>query len=453
MSMNLPTVAEPAVFEAIDTARSLQEKIETKKARVGILGLGYVGLPLACAYAESGFVTTGFEMDESKIKTLSSGRSYIPDVESRIVQALWDQGKLRATSRFDELAEQDAVIICVPTPLRKTKEPDVSYIVSATQQIKKRIRPGQIVVLESTTYPGTTREILLSALSSPDFQVGRDFFLAFSPERVDPSNERYKIHNTPKVVGGVTGSCLKLAQALYGKIVGQVVPVSSVEVAEMTKLLENTFRAVNIGLVNEMAMMSERLGISIWEVIDAAKSKPFGFMPFYPGPGIGGHCIPLDPHYLAWRVKSLNFEPRFIELADAINSHMPEFVVNKMADILNHVGGKALSRSTILIIGTAYKKNTGDARESPAFSIIDSLVRQKKASVMYHDPFVPAMKFDFGTLNSVPLDEGTLRGADLVVIVTDHSSIDYDKVRKHAQAIFDTRNTLSAVAQPNLFHL
>src|SRR5579883_2281269 len=323
----MPKKPAPAAEKASSAFEALKAKIETRQANVGIIGLGYVGLPLACAFAKAGYATTGFELDEKKVASLDQGRSYIPDVADALTAELSKKGLLKATSDFAGLAKMDAIIICVPTPLRKTKDPDVSYIVSATQQIKKTIRAGQLVILESTTYPGTTREILLGALSSANFQVGRDFFLGFSPERVDPGNAQYGIHNTPKVVGGLTPQCLELAGALYGKIVERVFPVSSVETAEMAKLLENTFRAVNIGLANEMALICEKLGVSIWEVIEAAKTKPFGFMPFYPGPGIGGHCIPLDPQYLAWKVKSFNLEPRFIELADAINSHMPDFVI------------------------------------------------------------------------------------------------------------------------------
>jgi UDP-N-acetyl-D-glucosamine dehydrogenase len=445
-------ILDSTSVKTIDIFESFKKRMETKQLRIGIIGLGYVGLPLACAYAYKGFTTTGFEIDGVKIKILQAGRSYIPDVSELWVQESTGSGRLQVTMDFEQLTDQDVIIICVPTPLRKTKEPDISHIILAAQQIKKRIRPGQLVILESTTYPGTTREILLSTLSSPDFQVGKDFFLAFSPERVDPGNSHYHIGNTPKVVGGITPACLELAQALYSNIVNHVVPVSSVEVAEMTKLLENTFRAVNIGLVNEMVMMCERLGINIWEVIEAAKTKPFGFMPFYPGPGIGGHCIPLDPHYLAWKIKTFDFEPRFIELAAAINARMPDFVVEKIGDILNRAG-KALSQANVLALGVTYKKNTSDVRESPVLSIIEKLVSGKGTRVTYHDPYCPTLSLSFGQMESIPLDAETIFNADICVVLTDHANVNYPLILDKAKTILDTRNVFKGLRNPNLFYL
>ncbi|HAM35748.1 MAG TPA: UDP-N-acetyl-D-glucosamine dehydrogenase [Elusimicrobia bacterium] len=431
---------------------ALRRKIQGSTAKVGVVGLGYVGLPLACALAEQGYGVTGFEVDAEKAQRIRDGLSYIGDVRDEDLRRALAGQRLKATTDFALLGEQDAVIICVPTPLRKSKDPDISYIVAATRQIEQTLRPGQLVVLESTTYPGTTRDILLPAFSRKGFRVGWEFFLGFSPERVDPGNKKYKIHNTPKVVGGATPRCLELCALLYGKVARQVFRVSSLEVAEMTKLLENTFRAVNIAMVNEMAMMCGRLGIDICEVVEAAKSKPFGYMPFYPGPGIGGHCIPLDPHYLAWKMRTLNFEPRFIELAGAINSRMPEYVVERAEDILNLRQGKALSRARILVLGVSYKKDVPDMRESPAVEVIEHL-RHKKAEVSYHDPHLPALQIRGRELRSVALDAKSLSAADLALVVTDHSAVDYDLVARQARLVLDTRNVFGGRANGNIFRL
>lgn len=430
----------------------LKDKIQTRQARVAVLGLGYVGLPLACAFAKRGYPTTGFEVDPDKVSHLIKGESYIGDIPSERIRDLASSGKLSATTDFSRLHDQDAIIICVPTPLRKSKDPDVSYIVAAVDQIKKHIHAGQLVILESTTYPGTTRELLLPELSRNGLEVGRDFFLAFSPERIDPGNKTFTVENTPKVVGGVTELCRELSGMLYAQAVEKVHEVSSVEAAEMTKLMENTFRSVNIALANEMAMMCNKLGIRVSEVIEAAKTKPFGFMPFYPGPGIGGHCIPLDPHYLAWKMRTLDFEPRFIELAGVINSRMPEFVVEMASDLLNLEAGKALSQCLVLVLGVAYKKDVADMRESPALSILEQLML-RKARVIYHDPHVPLLQLSDKMLRSEPLEPGTLAGADLTLIVTDHAAIDYAKVLEHSRLILDTRNVLKKTRDPKVFGL
>lgn len=442
----------PKTLEKREHFSEVMKKIESRQARVGIMGMGYVGLPLSCAFANRGYPTTGFEVDAKKVEFVNKGVSYIDDITRSELRQVTGSGFLKATCDFSELARQDAVIICVPTPLRKSKDPDISYILSAMQQIKKYFKPGQLVILESTTYPGTTREHLLPALSESGFEVGREFFLAFSPERVDPGNREYQIHNTPKVVGGATAQCAELAAALYGKVVECVFPVSSLEAAEMTKILENTFRAVNIGMINEMAIMCNYLGISVTEVVEAAKTKPFGYMPFYPGPGIGGHCIPLDPHYLAWKMRTLNIEPRFIELAGAINSKMPEYVVERAGNILNLQLGKAFSRAEILLLGVSYKKDISDVRESPALDVIERLWSQG-AQVYYHDPLVPTIQLGGRTLLSEPLDEKLLLSADMALIITDHSAVDYGLVVKHARLILDTRNVLKGREGRHIFKL
>src|SRR5687767_9654589 len=426
----------------------LIDSIKNKRARVGVIGLGYVGLPLVTEFARGGFNGTGFEVDAEKAAKINGGESYIGDVESSQVKELIDNGKLHATTDFDELKDCDAVIICVPTPLRKTKEPDVSYILAAAEEIQKRLRRGQLIILESTTYPGTTDEVLLPMLEATGLKLDEDFLLAFSPERVDPGNPEFKTHNIPKVVGGVTDDSTETAAMLYGQIVRDVHAVSSARVAEAAKLLENTFRAVNIGMANEMARLCYALGIDTWEVIRAAATKPFGFMPFYPGPGIGGHCIPLDPHYLSWKARQHGFDSRFISLAEEVNSRMPEHVVQLIADGLNDES-KAMKGSRILLLGVAYKKDIDDVRESPALSIIDRL-RAKGAEVRYHDPFVGDVHFDDAhtegggePLESVPLTDEELIETDCVVIVTDHSGIDYARVIELAPLVVDTRNALN----------
>jgi UDP-N-acetyl-D-glucosamine dehydrogenase len=422
--------------------------IKAKRARIGVIGLGYVGLPLVTEFAHGGFAATGFEVDAVKAASINSGASYIGDVPSSQVKELVDSGRLHATTNFDELKECDAIIICVPTPLRKTKEPDVSYILAAAEEIKQRLRRGQLIILESTTYPGTTDEVLLPMLEETGLKLDQDFLLAFSPERVDPGNPEFKTHNIPKVVGGVTDDSTEGAAALYSQIVGEVHAVTSARVAEAAKLLENTFRAVNIGMANEMARLCYALGIDTWEVIRAAATKPFGFMPFYPGPGIGGHCIPLDPHYLSWKARQHGFDSRFIGLAEEVNSRMPEHVVQLVADGLND-SRKAMNGSRVLLLGVAYKKDIDDVRESPALSIIDRL-RSKGCDVRYHDPFVSNVRFDDAhaegsgePLSSVDLTEDEIRTSDCVVIVTNHSGIDYARVIELAPLVVDTRNALN----------
>jgi len=422
--------------------------IRDKRAHVGVIGLGYVGLPLATEFAGRGFSATGFEVDQNKVEQINAGQSYIGDVSTRQVKGAVDAGLLRATIDFNHLKECDAIIICVPTPLRKTKEPDVSFILAAAEQIKQRLRRGQLVILESTTYPGTTDEVLLPMLSETGLKLDEDFLLAFSPERVDPGNPDFQTHNIPKVVGGVTDDSTEAATHLYSQVVKDVHSVSSARVAEAAKLLENTFRAVNIGMANEMARLCYALNIDTWEVIRAAATKPFGFMPFYPGPGIGGHCIPLDPHYLSWKARQHGFDSRFIGLAEEVNSRMPEHVVQLVADGLND-DRKAMNGSRILLLGVAYKRDIDDVRESPALSIIDRL-RSKGCDVRYHDPFVPKISFDDAhtesagePMSSVELSDEEIQSSDCVLIVTNHSQLDYHRIIELAPLIVDTRNALN----------
>ena len=422
----------------MDHLLSLQQKISTLSLRVGIIGLGYVGLPLATAFAKAGFRVTGIELDQQKIDLANRGESYIPDIPSSTLQALIDAKRVCFTGDYAALDDIDAVSICVPTPLRKTRDPDISYIISATQQVRAHLHPGQLVVLESTTYPGTTDEVLLPELQSTGLKVGVDFFLAFSPERIDPGNPNFDTRNTPKIVGGVTPACTEIVLAYYGAAIERVVPVSSPRVAEMAKLLENTFRAVNIGLVNEIAIICEKLSIDVWEVIDAAATKPFGFMPFLPGPGLGGHCIPVDPHYLSWKLKTLDYTARFIELAAEINSSMPHYVVNKISEALNEQR-RSFNGATVLVLGVAYKRNVGDVRESPALDIIQDLLA-RKAVVLYNDEYIPSLKVRDSTLHSQPVSSGLLQAADCVVIVTDHSYYDVPWIIREARCIVDTRN-------------
>ena len=422
--------------------------IKTQRAHVGVIGLGYVGLPLATEFGARGFNAIGFEVEERKVEQINAGHSYIGDVSTGQVKELVDAGRLRATTDFDLLKDCDAIIICVPTPLRKTKEPDVSFILAAADQIRQRLRRGQLVILESTTYPGTTDEVLLPMLEETGLKLDEDFLLAFSPERVDPGNPDFQTHNIPKVVGGVTDDSTEAATFLYSQIVNDVHSVSSARVAEAAKLLENTFRAVNIGMANEMARLCYALNIDTWEVIRAAATKPFGFMPFYPGPGIGGHCIPLDPHYLSWKARQHGFDSRFISLAEEVNSRMPDHVVQLVADGLND-DRKAMKGSRILLIGVAYKRDIDDVRESPALSIIDRL-RSKGCDVRYHDPFVRQLNFDDAhtessgePMSSVELDDEEIQSSDCVLIVTNHSQIDYHRIIELAPLIVDTRNALN----------
>ena len=425
----------------MDYANQLIGKLNDKTARVGILGLGYVGLPLAVVFAESGFHVTGFDPIQEKVDAINTGKSYVLDIETDRIEKLVANGKLEATSDFSVLDTIDAVSICVPTPLRKTGDPDLTFILSVSEILRQYVHPGMVVVLESTTYPGTTRELILSRMvEDSGLEVGKDFFLAFSPERVDPGRKDWTTINTPKVIGGITEKCLEVSQTYYCGALEQVVPVSSAEVAEMTKLLENTFRMINIGMVNEMAIMCDRLGVDIWEVIEAAATKPFGFMKFVPGPGLGGHCIPIDPLYLSWKLKTLNYSARFIELASEINTNMPRFAVNKIQDALND-RKKALNGAHVLILGAAYKADIDDLRESPALDIIH-LLEGKGANVSYHDPFIPAITHEDINLESVKDLEDAIKGSDCVVIVTNHSSYDYNEILRNAKLIVDTRNAL-----------
>jgi UDP-N-acetyl-D-glucosamine dehydrogenase len=435
-------------------AATLLQKIETRSARTGVVGLGYVGLPLAVELAKAGFRATGIDLDARKIQTIQEGRSYIPDVSSADVMALTQAGKLDATTDFSIVRELDTINICVPTPLRKTKDPDMSYIVSAVEAIAKHLHRGMLIVLESTTYPGTTDEVVQPLLEATGLKAGVDFFIAFSPERVDPGNPTFQTHNVPKVVGGLTPACLKLAAALYGAAIQTIVPVSSTRVAEMVKLLENTFRAVNIGLVNELALMCDKMNIDVWEVVDAAKTKPFGFMAFYPGPGLGGHCIPIDPFYLSWKAKQTGFDPRFIELAGHINAGMPHYVAEKVAEALN-TRRKAVNGSNILIAGVAYKRDCDDVRESPALDVM-GLLHDKGATVAYADPHVPEVygrewsgRID---IKAVELSRGSIGRYDCVVIITDHKAFDYAAIVAEADVVVDTRNAIKKT-YPHVFRL
>ncbi|OQY32072.1 MAG: UDP-N-acetyl-D-glucosamine dehydrogenase [Anaerolineaceae bacterium 4572_5.1] len=420
---------------------TLLKKIENRTAKVAVIGMGYVGLPLATILAEAGFEVVGIDPDQRKIEALARSESYIQDIPSERIAPLVESGKLRGETEYAVVTEVDAVSICVPTPLRKTKDPDLSYILSAVDALSPHIHQGMVIVLESTTYPGTTRELLLPKLvDAQGLKAGKDIFLAFSPERVDPGREDWTTENTPKVVGGVTEACTEVAAALYGAALETIIPVSSSEVAEMTKLMENTFRMVNIGLANEMALMCDKLGVDVWEVIDAAATKPFGFMKFTPGPGLGGHCIPLDPHYLAWKLRSLQYTARFIELASEINANMPHFVIQKVQDALND-HGKPLKGSKVMVLGVAYKPDIDDLRESPAIDVI-GLLLAKGAEVSYHDPYISEVAHDSWELKSVPDLMEEVSRVDCVVIVTNHSDYDYASIFEAATLIVDTRNAL-----------
>jgi UDP-N-acetyl-D-glucosamine dehydrogenase len=421
-------------------AEQLIGKAGRREALFGIVGLGYVGLPLAVELAHAGYRVLGFDIQQKVVDGLNAGRSHVKDVSDAQLQEVVKSGKFSATTDMSRLGEPDAISICVPTPLSKFKDPDVSFIVAATDAIKRTLRHGQAIILESTTYPGTTREIMLPALESTGLQVGRDFFLAFSPERVDPGNPKYGTRNTPKVVGGITEDCQRVAVALYEPAIDTLVPVSTTEAAELVKLLENTFRSVNIGLVNEMAIVCDKLGVNVWEVIDAAATKPFGFMKFLPGPGLGGHCIPIDPHYLAWKMRGLNYKTRFIDLAGELNTEMPLFWVRKAAEALNGCG-KAVRGAKVLVLGVAYKRDIDDIRESPALDII-RLLEGQGATVSYHDPHVPSFSEDGHQFHSVPLTPELVAGVDCVFIVTDHTQIDYRMIKRKAKLLVDTRNAI-----------
>lgn len=424
----------------------LIEKLQNRTARVAILGMGYVGLPLAVVFAEAGFEVTGVDPIAWKMDQINRGESYILDVPQEQVARLVKAGKLKATTDYSVLAQADAVSICVPTPLRKTGDPDLSFIISAAEGLAPYVHPGMVVVLESSTYPGTTRELVLPKMTETSgLKIGEDIFVAFSPERVDPGRTDWTTKNTPKVVGGMTEACSQVASAWYRQALDRVVTVSSTEVAEMTKLLENTFRMINIGLVNELAIMCDRLGVDVWEVIDAAATKPFGFMKFSPGPGLGGHCIPIDPLYLSWKLKSLNYNAKFIELASEINTNMPRFAVGKVQDALNDAG-KALKGSKVLVLGAAYKPDIDDLRESPALDVI-GLLEQKGAHVEYHDPYIPVIREDEGERRSVADLMGTVRAADCVVIITNHKVYDYAAILDTAKLVVDTRNALGAMGK------
>jgi len=416
----------------------LRQRIESCDARIGVIGLGYVGLPLAVEFAKAGFEVIGFDVDADKIRSLEEGRSYIEDVPERDIAEVREAGRFEATTDFRALTRLDVINICVPTPLTRQKDPDVSHMAAAVEEIRKRLRVGQLVILGSTTYPGTTHELFVSALEETGLRVGEDFSLCFAPERIDPGNERFAVREVPKVVGGETPLCTELGQAVFATIFDSVVPVSSTQCAEMVKLLENTFRAINIGLANEVALMCERLGLDVWEVIEAAATKPYGFMKFVPGPGLGGHCIPVDPSYLSWKLKSLNFSARFIELATEINSGMPEHVADRIGDLLNE-RRLAVNGSKILILGVAYKRDVGDMRESPALDVVAHLTR-RGADIAYHDPHVREFEVDGHAYKNEELSDAVLAEADLVVILTDHGGVDYGHVVQVARHVFDTRN-------------
>ncbi len=421
----------------------LLERLANKQARVGVIGLGYVGLPLAVEFAEAGYDVIGLDVSQAKVDQLNRGDSYIPDIPGTRVAPLVSQRKLRATTEYADLSDVDALSICVPTPLRKTKDPDMSFVIQAVDAIAAVARPGMLIVLESTTYPGTTIELVVPKLRERGFTIGEDIFVAFSPERIDPGNHQYGVRNTPKVVGGVTDACTQAAACYYGAAIDSIVQVSSPTAAEMVKLLENTFRAVNIGLVNEVALMCDKLNIDVWEVINAAKSKPFGFMAFYPGPGLGGHCIPIDPLYLSWKLKTLNYTARFIELASEINTAMPLYVVNKIGDALND-DGKAIRGANILVLGAAYKRDVDDVRESPALDVIE-LLRAKGAHIRYHDPYVPTLKLHNGhAMASETYSRELLAETDLVAIITDHTTYDWQEIAENSHVIVDTRHAIPA---------
>lgn len=431
----------------MDTKSTLLKKIEEKKAVVSILGLGYVGLPLAVAFAKAGFKVVGIDPIKSKVDMLNSGKSYILDVPTAEVADLVKSGVLSATTDFSTLKDADAVSICVPTPLKQTGDPDLSFIVTSVDELAKYVHPGMVIVLESTSYPGTTRELALPRLEGQGMTVGKDFFLAFSPERVDPGRKDYTTFNTPKVMGGITLACNEVATAWYGKALQKVVPVSSADVAEMAKLLENTFRMINIGLVNELALICDRMNIDVWEVIDAAATKPFGFMKFQPGPGLGGHCIPIDPLYLSWKLKALNYNARFIELASEINTGMPRFAVSKVQDALNNIS-KALKGSKILVLGVTYKADIDDLRESPALDVIH-LLEQKGAEVSFHDPYVKSITIEGKKKEGVADLMKAVGSVDAVVIITNHSSYDYKAILQNSKLIVDTRNALGKLGKDN----
>jgi len=432
-------------------SKKLIDKIENRTAEIAVVGLGYVGLPLAVEFARKGFNVTGIDVSIEKVKKVNAGKNYIQDIDDALLKKLVKEKKLSATSDFSIMKKIDCVSICVPTPLSKTGDPDISYMISARNAIMPHIKSPLLFVLESTTYPGSTYELVATKMEENGLKVGKDIFVAFSPERVDPGNPVYKTHNTPKVVGGVTKKCTKIATALYSSIIETIVPVSSVTTAEMTKLLENTFRSINIGLVNEVAIMCKYLGIDVWEVINAASTKPFGYKTFYPGPGLGGHCIPIDPLYLSWKLKTLNYRARFIELADEVNSSMPEHVLALISDALN-IKKKSVNGSKILVLGMAYKNDIDDMRESPAITVCELLL-QRGAKISYHDSFIPKCRLNLKTFNSVKLTSAEIKKADCVVILTSHSNVDYKEVVKHSKLVVDTRNATKGIRRKNIIKL
>jgi UDP-N-acetyl-D-glucosamine dehydrogenase len=448
MELVQEVITETAVKPVGD---DLERKIRDRSAQLGVIGLGYVGLPLAVEMAQKGFRVTGIDIDGSKVESVNAGISYILDVPNESLRAAVDNRTIRATQSFAAVESLDTISICVPTPLRKTKDPDLSYILAAVEAVHNHLRPGKLIILESTTYPGTTREIVLPILEKSGLKAGRDFFLAFSPERVDPGNKAFTTRNIPKVIGGITPRCTALASLLYQQFLDCTVPVSSPESAEMVKLLENTFRSVNIALANEIARMCRKFDINVWEVIDAAKTKPFGFMPFYPGPGLGGHCIPVDPYYLAWKAKMNGFEPRLIELAAVINNEMPAFTINWIADALNK-NKKSLNGSHILALGIAYKRDTNDTRESPSLDVVKGL-QEKGAIVSYSDPHVPFIKLEDKKIKSTSITPEVLNSMDCAVILTDHSAFNYSMISEHAKLILDCRSALRGYSGSNVMRL
>ena len=421
----------------------LKKKIEAKTLRIGVIGLGYVGLPLAVEFAQKGIRVIGIEKDPEKVSKLNRGENYILDVDNKVLSDLVSRGLLSATTDYSVVGQLDSISICVPTPLNKIGDPDISLIISARDEIIKHLKPGTIIVLESTTYPGTTEEVIAPAFEKAGFRVGKDVFIAFSPERIDPGNPVYGTHNTPKVIGGMTPQCLKMASEVYSLIIEKVVQVSSTRAAELSKLLENTFRSINIGLVNELAIMCHLLNVDVWEVIQSAATKPFGFMPFYPGPGLGGHCIPIDPIYLSWKLKTLNYRARFIELASEINTFMPEYVVNRVTTALNE-HERSVKGSKILVLGVAYKRDIDDPRESPALDIIELLLK-RGADVQYHDPYISTVSIGDKTFESVKLTDEILASQHVAVIATDHTDVDYERVVKFSKLVVDTRNATAKV--------
>ena len=424
---------------------TLKAKLQRRNATAAVIGLGYVGLPLALEIASAGFKVVGIDLDRNKIARLKEGKSYIGDVSDTTIAGAMQTGRFTATGDFSALCDVDAVSICVPTPLSKSRDPDISFILSATEKIRKSLHRGQLIVLESTTYPGTTDELILPELESSGLRVGRDFFLAFSPERIDPGNTAFNTHNTPKIVGGITDACTEIAHIFYSQFIERVIAVSNTKCAEMVKLLENTFRSVNIGMVNELALMCDLLGVDVYEVIDAAATKPFGFIPFYPGPGLGGHCIPIDPHYLAWKLKALNFQARFIGLASEINGMMPSVVTNMVGEGLNRFS-KSIRGSKVLILGVAYKKNVSDCRESPALDVM-RMLSEKGALLSYNDPLVPSLKMNGGVLKSVDLIPAVIESQDCTIILTDHGVYDFREIVGSSKLVVDTRNVTKDLQQ------